>query len=190
VKLSSKSTVCDAAIAVGSTLNQRGNTAVLTGGACVAIYTDGSYVSKDADFVIRGRVRQAALDEALGSLGFSRHGDRYVHPSIEFYVEFPPGPLAIGADLAITPVELSRGGNTALAISPTDSCRDRLAAFYDWQDRQSLELAVRIARHQQVDLELIRRWSETGGRLDEYQEFLKALRLARTARARKPERRS
>jgi hypothetical protein len=36
-------------------------TAVLTGGACVAVYTDGSYVSKDADFVIQGRTQQATL---------------------------------------------------------------------------------------------------------------------------------
>jgi hypothetical protein len=42
----------------------------------VAVYTDGSYVSKDADFVIRGTVRQADLDSALAELGFRRDGAR------------------------------------------------------------------------------------------------------------------
>ena len=93
------------------------------------LHTGGAYVSKDADFVVRGAVRQAALDSALGEIGFERQGDRYVHPRVSFYVEFPPGPLAIGSDLDIHPIEVDRGAGPALVLSPTDSCRDRLAAF-------------------------------------------------------------
>jgi hypothetical protein len=63
-------------------------------------------------------------------------------------------------------------GDVALALSPTDSCRDRLAAFYHWRDRQSLRLAVAVARHQAVDLEAIRKWSRAEGSLAEYEEFL------------------
>jgi hypothetical protein len=66
------------ALAVGAQLTRRGISAVLTGGACVAIYT-GTYVSKDADFVVQGRVQQAELDAALAELGFTRQADRYVH---------------------------------------------------------------------------------------------------------------
>ncbi len=146
--LTSTSTLPEVAVAVGAQLRRHGITAVLTGGACVSVYTDGSYVSKDADFVIQGRVQQAALDGVLGELGFARKGDRYVHPDVEFYLEFPPGPLAIGADLAIRPAEVSIADDVALALSPTDSCRDRLAAFYHWRDRQSLRLAIAVARHQ------------------------------------------
>jgi hypothetical protein len=176
VKLTSTSTLPEVAVAVGAQLRRHGITAVLTGGACVSVYTDGSYVSKDADFVIQGRVQQAALDSALGELGFTRKGGRYVHPGVEFYLEFPPGPLAIGADLSIRPTEVSMAGDVALALSPTDSCRDRLAAFYHWRDRQSLRLAVAVARHQAVDLEAIRKWSRAEGSLEDYEEFLTELR--------------
>jgi len=176
VKLTSTSTLPEVAVAVGAQLRRHGIAAVLTGGACVSVYTDGSYVSKDADFVIQGRVQQAALDGALGELGFVRKGDRYVHPDVEFYLEFPPGPLAIGADLSIRPTEVSMADDVALALSPTDSCRDRLAAFYHWRDHQSLRLAVAVARHQAVDLEAIRKWSRAEGSLEDYEEFLTELR--------------
>ena len=68
------------------------------------------------------------------------------------------------------------GDDRALALSPTDSCRDRLAAFYHWRDRQSLGLAVAVARHRRVDLAAIRAWSLAEGRLDEYEQFLRELR--------------
>jgi len=176
VRLTAKSTLPEVAVAVGAQLRASGITVILTGGACVAVYTDGSYVSKDADFVIQGMVRQAALDAALSGLGFARKGDRYVHPRLKFYLEFPPGPLAIGSDLAIKPVEVSVGKAVALALSPTDSCRDRLAAFYHWNDRQSLRLAVAVARSQRIDLGAIKRWSRTEGSLDRFAEFLRELK--------------
>jgi len=176
MRLTATSTLPEVAVAVGSQLRRRGVTAVLTGGACVAVYTDGSYVSKDADFVIQGRTQQSTLDEALADLGFVREGDRYVHPLVRFYIEFPPGPLAIGADLAIQPVEVVVGNEVALALSPTDACRDRLAAFYHWHDRQSLSLAVRIAQHQWIDLDAIREWSRAEASLDGFDEFLQELK--------------
>ena len=88
MKLSGTSTLPEVAVAVGAQLRRRGITAVLTGGACVSVYTDGSYVSKDADFVIQGKVRQDALDDALAELGYLRTGDRYVHATVGFYLEF------------------------------------------------------------------------------------------------------
>lgn len=175
MRLTAASSLPEVAVAVGSHLGRRGVTAVLTGGACVAVYTDGSYVSKDADFVIQGRTQQSTLDDALAEFGFVREGDRYVHPLVRFYIEFPPGPLAIGADLAIQPVEVVVADEVALARAPTDACRDRLAAFYHWHDRQSLSLAVRLAQHQRIDLDAIREWSRAEGSLDGFDEFLREL---------------
>jgi hypothetical protein len=182
VTLTATSTLPEVAVAVGAQLRRHGITAVLTGGACVSVYTNGAYVSKDADFVIQGKVQQKALDQALATLGFVRRGDRYVHADVTFYLEFPPGPLAIGSDLAIRPTEVAIAGDVALALSPTDSCRDRLAAFYHWRDRQSLQLAVAVARHKAVNLEAIRKWSRTEGSLDDFNEFLRELRRGSSPR--------
>jgi hypothetical protein len=178
VSLTSTSTLQEVAITVGAHLASRGIRAVLTGGACVAIHT-GTYVSKDADFVLQTSVSKKSLDDALGELGFARNGAEYVHPALPFWIEFPPGPLSIGDDLAIVPAELAWGPVKALGLSPTDSCRDRLAAFYHWNDRQALALAVGIARARPVDFDLIREWSDHEGKSVEFGEFLQKARASR-----------
>lgn len=185
MKLTARSSLAVVALAVGGVLRRHDITAVLTGGACASLHTNGSYVSKDADFVVRGAVRQAALDSALRELGFARQGDRYVHPRVRFYLEFPPGPLAIGSDLNIQPIEVDGGEGPALVLSPTDSCRDRLAAFYHWRDRQSLRLAVSIARAHSVDLKAIERWSKAEGSLERYETFLRELARPQRAKGRR-----
>jgi hypothetical protein len=185
VKLTARASLSAVALSVGAALRRHGITAVLTGGACASLHTRGTYVSKDADFVVRGSVQQAALDSALGELGFERQGDRYVHPQVRFYLEFPPGPLAIGSDLDISPIEIDRGAGPALVLSPTDSCRDRLAAFYHWRDRQSLRVAVSIARATPVDMKAIERWSKAEDNLTEYKEFLQELARPHPARIRR-----
>lgn len=172
MRLSARSTLAEVAAAVSQTLEASGITAVLTGGACATIHSNGAYQSTDLDFILRGATTQLALDGAMQRVGFLRDGDRYVHPLTPFYVEFPAGPLAIGQDLQIKPATIEHpGGRTTLGLSPTDSCRDRLAAFYHWSDRQSLETALAIAVRQDVDLRLIERWSRNEGFLGRFQEF-------------------
>jgi hypothetical protein len=87
--------------------------------------------------------------------------------------------LGIGADIDIRPVVYRVRGVRLRALSATDSCRDRLAAFYHWNDRQSLKAAVGIARRRRVNLDTIRRWSEREGESDRYGGFLALLRQAR-----------
>jgi hypothetical protein len=136
------------------------------------------------DFILASDVARAELDAAMRSVGFRRDGDRYVHARAPFFVEFPRGPLAIGDDHAIRPVARRTRGGHALMLSPTDSCRDRLAAFYHWNDRQSLAVAVEIARARRVSLGTIRDWSAREGFPARFEEFAAALRRARTASSR------
>ena len=145
MKFTRRTSIRDVAAAVGRALREAGFDAVLTGGACATIYSHGAYVSHDLDFIIRAGGGRAALDAALAGLGFKRAHDRYVHPDTPFFVEFPRGPLSIGNDTNIRPVDLKIGRISIPALSATDSCRDRLAAFYHWSDRQSLRSAVDIA---------------------------------------------
>ena len=175
MKLTRTSTLPEVAVAVGAHLASHGIRAVLTGGACVAIHT-GTYASNDADFVLQSSVSQRSLDETLAKLGFVRNGAEYVHPDIVFSIEFPPGPLSIGDDLDVVPEPLTVGRVKTLGLSPTDSCRDRLAAFYHWNDRQALALAIEIARRRPVDFNLIRKWSAREGKTTAFGEFLRKVR--------------
>jgi hypothetical protein len=164
---------------VGDALRRAGIRAVLTGGACASVHTRGLYSSVDADFVLLSDIERERLDETLGTLGFRRAGDRYVHPDSDIYIEFPRGPLAIGGDDRIHPVEHVAGKRRCLALSPTDSCRDRLAAYFHWGDRQSLDVAVQIATRNRLSWKVIRKWSESEGHLVGYEEFLTAVRRGR-----------
>ena len=177
--------MADVAIAVGDSLRRAGIRAVLTGGACAHLYSRGAYASLDADFVLSGTISREDLDEAMNRVGFHRKGDRYIHRSVPFFVEFPRGPLGIGQDLGIRPVWRARGGARTLSLSATDACRDRLAAFYHWGDRQALAAAVAIASRSTVRLAKVRQWSETEGHGARYASFLAELAESRRSSRRK-----
>jgi hypothetical protein len=161
---------------VARALAKAGVDVVLTGGACATLYSKGAYQSHDLDFIVTGPGSRRAVDHAMASVGFTRDGDRYVHRRTTFFVEFPRGPLAIGDDLDIRPVRLKLPGGSTLALSATDACRDRLAAFYHWSDRQSLQAAIDIARRQRVNLAAIERWSRREGATDRFAEFRRQIR--------------
>jgi hypothetical protein len=140
------------------------------------LYSRGEYQSSDLDFILQSPVTPGELDAIMETIGFRRTGNHYEHHRTPFFVEFPAGPVGIGADTDIRPVVCRLRGTRVRALSATDSCRDRLAAFYHWNDRQSLSTAVQIARHAKVDLKAIRAWSAREGAAEKFSEFLEALR--------------
>lgn len=179
MKLTNKSTLAETAARVTEALTRVGIRAVLTGGACASLYSGGKYKSLDLDFILQSSSTARDLDEAMGAIGFRRVGNHYEHPRARFLVEFPAGPLGIGTDLDIRPIVYRIGKVGVKALSPTDSCRDRLAAFYHWNDRQSLVAAIEIGRRRKVDIETIRKWSAREGATAKFQVFLQSLARAR-----------
>lgn len=177
--LSARSSLGAAAAAVAGALRADKITAVLTGGACATLYSAGAYHSRDLDFIVVGPATQAGVERAMASVGYSRKRDRYVHPRARFYVEFPRGPLAIGGEHRIRPVSRRTPHGQILMLSPTDSCRDRLAAFYHWRDRQSLTVAAWIAMRNRINLPTLRRWSVAEGMAERFEEFLTEIQRVR-----------
>jgi hypothetical protein len=149
--------------------------AVLVGGACVSIYTKNKYHSYDLDFVSHTSVKE--ISRGLIDIGFRREGTRhFIHKGCPYYVEFVAPPLSIGSE----PVKLrntikSKFGELVL-LTPTDCVKDRLAAFYHWNDLQALEQALLVAEAQQVSLMEIQRWSEYEGHSEQYKIFLAKLK--------------
>jgi hypothetical protein len=175
MKLTAQSTLAQVAACVARALSRARIRAVLTGGACASLHSKGEYQSSDLDFILQSAVTRQALDYVMKSIGFRRTGNHYEHSRTHFFVEFPAGPLGIGADIDIRPVTHRIGGVSVRLLSPTDSCRDRLAAFYHWNDRQSLNTAIQIASHSNVDLEVVRAWSKREDASGKFSEFLRAL---------------
>lgn len=84
----------DFAIAVAKGLSKHDIDVVLTGGAVVSIYSEGKYVSKDADFL--SETDNQNIESAMLEIGFKRKGKDFTHPDTEFSAEFPGRLLVIG----------------------------------------------------------------------------------------------
>jgi hypothetical protein len=184
VKITARSSLKKVAAVVSNALSGAGIRAVLTGGACATIYSGGAYQSEDLDLILQSSPTQKELDRVMAEIGFVRQRDSYHHPDTRFFVEFPRGPLSIGADLSVKPAEMPIGGVSVLLLSPTDSCRDRLAAYYHWKDRQSLKAAVAVASRHRIDLDRTRSWSAREGATQGFNEFVEEVRKARARRRR------
>lgn len=156
---------------VCSTLQKAGITVTLSGGACVTIWSGGNYVSRDLDFVEEGLVPRRKVKAALEEIGFVEQNRYFVHPDSEFFVEFPTGPLTVGDQRVEKVATLRTDAGHLRLLSPTDCIKDRLAAFFHWNDHQALEQAVLVARTQKVDMKGIRSWSRTEDATGKFKRF-------------------
>ena len=174
MKITSETPLRELAFCVCTALDRVGVTAVLTGGGAASFHAPGAIQSYDLDFILEVYPEGGAPGAVLEDLGFRRVGHDYRHRVSPFQLEFPPGPLAVGGE-RIEVWDTHRDGARLLhVITPTDCCRDRLAAFYYFGDRGSLEQACAVfaASQERVDLEIVRVWSEEEGAAGKYHEFL------------------
>jgi hypothetical protein len=161
-------------------LSKGGVEAVLTGGSAATVYAPTAYQSRDLDFVVQFRAPEGNPNAILESLGYRVARDHYEHAENALIVEFPRGPLTVGRDLIRRWDTLREGDMLLHIIKPTDSCRDRLAGFLFWNDRGALEQAVAVARAcgASIDIIAVRRWCESEGKRDAFDEFQRMVRLA------------
>lgn len=161
---------------VAEHLTSRNIDCTLVGGACVSIYSSNKYVSLDVDFVTDTPLKQ--IDAALADLGFKRKSTRhYAHPDCAYIVDFIPPPLAIGGQ-PVSKIDIMHTGlGTLKLLTPSDCVKDRLAAFFHWNDYQSLEQAVLVARKQKskINISEIQAWARDEKHSDKYEIFLKKL---------------
>ena len=156
---------------VCQTLKDAGVTVTLTGGACVAIWSEGKYVSNDLDFIEEGPVPRRKIRGVMKSLGFQEKERYFINPATKFFVEFPTGPLMIGDQRIEEIAERTTSVGTLRLLTATDCVKDRLAAFFYWKDNQSLEQAVMVAQTQNIDLREIHRWACSESQEDKFQVF-------------------
>jgi hypothetical protein len=171
-----KMTLLELAAFTCTLLNNNDIKCVLSGGACVSIYTQNKYLSYDLDFIENVPAPRIILKNILASAGFKEENRYFKHPDTEFYIEFPSGPLSIGSEPVTKINEIKTGTGVLRLLTPTDSVKDRLAAFYFWDDRQALEQAVKVANDNVIDLKEIRRWSIVENELDKFEKIKKRLK--------------
>ena len=157
---------------ISAELNNNNIKAVLVGGACVSIYSRNKYQSQDLDYISPDSTEK--ISEALKKLGFTKKGNfrHFSNVNCPFYIEFPPGPIALGNEFPKKYNELA----SITLLTPTDCVKDRLAAFYHWNDEQSLEQALLVARKQKVNLAAIKKWSQDENNKEKYNRFIYLLK--------------
>ncbi|MCG2811083.1 MAG: hypothetical protein L6428_06470 [Candidatus Aminicenantes bacterium] len=157
-------------------LQANGIDTVLTGGACVSLYTRNRYESYDLDFVNVAEAPLTRIRAALLRIGFAPEGRIYVNSKVKYSIDILNPPLSIGGEKITATNTIAVKKMQLKLLTPTDSVRDRLAAFYFWNDLQALEQALMVARDNEVDLAGIRRWSKKENEMEKFKFFQKKLR--------------
>lgn len=178
--ISRKTSAAELAARVSQALEAAGIRAVLSGGGAVSIHTTNEYESSDLDFVTQAR--KAELSGALEGLGFTpaKDGRHFEHPDTELFLEFPAGPLQFGdrtASFDEVPTIVTEWGPLRV-VTPTQCVMDRLAAFWHWNDRQSWDQALMVAKRQRVDYDELRTFAREERRDPAEIDRLRALAAA------------
>ena len=165
------------AVLISDRINNSGVKVTLSGGACAQIYSNSEYVTADLDFVenYSWHDNQEKIEKIMLELGFEKKGRIFINSSVQYSVEFPPGPLEIGEESPITPVKMVINNKKLLLLSPTDSVKDRLTGYFYGNDLQCLEQALMICKMNTVDRKNIQKWLKKESPIERVNEFLKQL---------------
>ncbi|MBM3713850.1 MAG: hypothetical protein FJW56_10555 [Actinobacteria bacterium] len=145
---------------------------VLVGGACVSIYSDNRYLSYDIDLITDSPIKK--IIPVLEKLGFKNTGGRlFENPHCKFLIDFVAPPVSIGDEQLSEFNYLNTRFGTICLLTPTDCVKDRLAAYFFWNDLQSLDQAVIVAKRNKIYLSEIKKWAESQGEQKKYEIFVK-----------------
>ena len=155
-----------------SCLKKNGIETILVGGACVSIYAKNRYVSYDLDFVTESSLKE--LIPVLNELGFiKKDGRLFENPSCDFLIDFPAPPIAIGNEPVFKFSLIKTRYGIIRLLTPTDCVKDRLAAYFFWNDHQALKQATMVAKNNKINLLKIRKWAEKEGETEKFKVFQK-----------------
>ncbi|OGF47923.1 MAG: hypothetical protein A2452_09495 [Candidatus Firestonebacteria bacterium RIFOXYC2_FULL_39_67] len=173
--------VKDVAVVVQGTLSKYGIDSTLVGGACVEIYSNNKYSSGDIDIVSDWPLGE--IENALTEIGFKRKDKTrfFEKKDCEYFLDFVQPPLAIGnAPVKQLSIIKTRKGMIKL-LTPSDCVKDRLAAYFYWDDKQSLEQAILVAKTKTLDYKSIEKWAKGESNLKKYREFIsRAKKITKT----------
>lgn len=165
----------DLALYISDFLRKNGIDTVLSGGACLAIYTSNKYISYDLDFVLTVYTDRKKIKNVMAKIGFHEEGRYFGHKDTQYFIDFIAPPLSVGEEPVKEISSIKKGDKVLKLLSPTDCVKDRLAAYYHWNDQPSLDQAILVCRDSNVDLIEVERWSINEGMSKKFKIFKKNL---------------
>ena len=157
---------------VSDHLRQNGIEVVLVGGACVSLYSKNKYISHDIDLITHSSIKK--IIPILEQLGFKNIASRlFENPQCKFLIDFVAPPVSIGYNPVTEYNYLNTRFGTICLLTPTDCVKDRLAAYFFWNDLQSLDQAVMVAKRNKIYLSEIKKWAVAELEQEKYKIFEK-----------------
>lgn len=129
-------------------------------------------ISYDIDLITDTPIKK--ITPVLEELEFKNTGGRlFKNPECEFMIDFPAPPVSVGDG----PVSKFNNLKTQLGaiclLTPTDCIKDRLAAYFFWNDNQTFDQAIMVARRNKINFLEIKKWAEKQGEKYKYEIFVK-----------------
>ena len=119
-----------------------------------------------------------SLKAAMAELGFFKQGRVFVNKSTQVCVEFPSAPLAIGDQIIKeTTVAHSEKGDIPILLA-SDVVKDRLLAYFHWQDRPSLVQALAIMINHFIAPGNLKAFCEEEGEPSQFEVIVKLHEIA------------
>ncbi len=156
------------AVTVAGHLQQHDIRVILVGGLAVEIYSENIYLTNDIDLVNTSYHPPAAINQAMSEIGFFKRGRVYVNDTTDICVEFPSAPLSVGDELIeeTTIIEVDAGNMPILLAR--DVIKDRLAAYFHWNDKPSLVQALAVMSKHAIDTAELQAFCQSEGKADEF----------------------
>ena len=161
--------IVELAVIIVNHLRQHDIRVVLVGGLAVEIYTENLYLTKDIDMVNTSYHPASAIHEAMAKIGFHKQGRVYVNKTTDICVEFPSAPLSVGEELIQETTIIEVGFGEIPILLAKDVIKDRLAAYFHWNDRPSLVQALAIMSNHSFNTEELKTFCLAEGRTDQYE---------------------
>jgi len=146
---------------------------VLVGGACVSIYSENRYQSMDVNFATYEELKP--IEKILQQYGFKRQGRSFRHEDCPYLIDFVNPPITVGHEAVHQFKKLQTASGSLVLLLPTDCVKDRLSAFFHWNDKPSLDQAILVAKSHQIDIENIKKWAKAEGFPEKFDYFLKLM---------------
>jgi hypothetical protein len=168
----SDTAIIEIAAIIANHLEGCGISVVLVGGLAVEFYSENLYLTRDIGMVDTSYQSSTTMQQAMRAIGFLKQGRVYVNETTNVSVEFPGAPLSVGEELIqkTTTVDTSAGKIPILLAK--DVIKDRLAAYFHWNDRPSLVQALAVANKHGIDEQELREFCQREGRAGAYIEFI------------------
>ena len=165
----SNTPIVELAAIVANHLKQHGIRVVLVGGLAVEIYSENLYLTKDIDMVNTSYDASESLKTAMAELSFFKQGRVFINESTQVCVEFPSAPLAIGDQVIKETTDAHSEKGDIPILFATDIIKDRLLAYFHWQDRPSLVQALAIMMNHVITPDELKAFCEAEGEPSQYE---------------------